>query len=809
MLLVVSSASPAASAGSIIYVDQAAVGGDGSSWANAFTDLQDALDIASSGAEVRVAEGIYRPHSADRTVSFSLIDGVTMSGGFQTGGVAGPDPALYETVLSGDLAANDLPGFANNGENSYHVVSGDSSVTAAAVVDGFTVTAGNANGTAPQDSGGGVHNKGASPTIRSMKIVGNAAYFGGGIYNENSTGLLIDSTVSSNDASQGGGVFNTNSDVAIMSIRISNNRASTIRGPGGQGGGLYNANSSPTVTNSVVADNRAASGGGIYNSSGSAPSIIDTTIVGNEASDGAGMYSSSSTPLVSDSDVLLNRGTTGAGVYNETSDAEFIRVRIIGNVATQDKGGGMYNDNSNPIVADSTISNNQADDGGGMFNIESSPTIVGTTISTNVASSFLGTPGDGGGIYNTTGSSPTITDSSIGFNTAQFGAGIFNKLGSSPTISDTSISDNVGNQGGGVHNVDSDPTFRNTAIDRNGGGGIWNDNSSPTIVASSISSNSGVTAGAGIHNRNASSPWIINTTIAANSANNFGGGIYNYFNSSPTIVNTTITGNNSGSGEGGGMFNTFGSSPLIVNTTITANSGGIRNDGGNLVLVNSIVWPDGFTGGSTPTVNFSNVAGWTGPGIGNIDADPLFASPGNYRLQGTSPAREAGDDGAVVADTFDVDGDGNTTEPTPDLDGRDRVAGIVDMGTYEMPLPSITPGGVVIAEGTGGTSFWGLPVTLSAPAAVPVAIDWNTADIAANPLDAHPGSDFVAASGTLTFAPGETVKNISLEIIGDAVDEPPLLWGEWGIVTFTNPRFATLDTNYFLGLGLFIIIDDD
>ena len=68
-----------------------------------------------------------------------------------------------------------------------------------------------------------------------------------------------------------------------------------------------------------------------------------------------------------------------------------------------------------------------------------------------------------------------------------------------------------------------------------------------------------------------------------------------------------------------------------------------------------------------------------------------------------------------------------------------------------------------------------------------MTIDWSIADVPTNPSVAHPGSDLVAASGTVTFQPGETVQYVPLEILGDTVDEPPLLWGEWGLVGFTNP----------------------
>ena len=111
----------------VIYVDaDASNTNDGSSWANAYWCLQNALAEAQQGDEIRVANGIYRPDhraettgrfgslitaSGDRTATFQLINGVTICGAYA--GYGEPDPNardidLYETVLSGDLADNDV-----------------------------------------------------------------------------------------------------------------------------------------------------------------------------------------------------------------------------------------------------------------------------------------------------------------------------------------------------------------------------------------------------------------------------------------------------------------------------------------------------------------------------------------------------------------------------------------------------------------------------------------------------------------------------------------------------------------------------
>jgi len=151
-------------AGRTIYVDDDAVGAnDGSSWVDAYKYLQDALIDAGSvdkPVEVRVAQGIYRPDrsasepngTGDRTATFQLINGVTLKGGYAGPTDADPnarDIEKYETILSGDLAGNDidikgltsLRNVPTWSENSYHVVTG-SETDSSTVIDGFIITSG-------------------------------------------------------------------------------------------------------------------------------------------------------------------------------------------------------------------------------------------------------------------------------------------------------------------------------------------------------------------------------------------------------------------------------------------------------------------------------------------------------------------------------------------------------------------------------------------------------------------------------------------------------------------------------------------
>jgi hypothetical protein len=271
------------SVGQIRYVDTGAQGNNnGTSWANAFIYLQDALAVSSAGDEIRVAEGIYTPDSnlaepngtGDRTATFQLVCNVDVKGGYA--GVGKPDPnerdiSSYPTILSGDI--NDI---GDSNDNSYHVVTGADAV----VLDGFTITGGKADGLDANSYGGGMYNDGSSPIVINCVFSGNQAYDGGGMYNDGSSPTVINCAFSSNQAYEGGGgTYNTSCSPTIMNCVFSENNAN-------DGGGIYDHNSCPRLTNCTLSGNSANNttgyGGGIYNHN-SYPTIINCIIWGNTA----------------------------------------------------------------------------------------------------------------------------------------------------------------------------------------------------------------------------------------------------------------------------------------------------------------------------------------------------------------------------------------------------------------------------------------------------------------------------------------------------------------------------------------------
>lgn len=213
----------------ILRVDADAPGiGSGRSWTDAFRDLQEALRNAQEFAEIVkeiwVAQGVYLPAgpSGDRQATFQLIEGVSIKGGYAGFGEPNPDArdiARYETILSGDLNEDDaeVTTLANlweeqsRAENSYHVVTA-SETNNSGVLDGFTITAGNANwGDRLDCDGGGMCCKNeASPTVINCTFRHNSAqYTGGGMLNrgEGSGPRVINCIFTANSARLSGGGF--------------------------------------------------------------------------------------------------------------------------------------------------------------------------------------------------------------------------------------------------------------------------------------------------------------------------------------------------------------------------------------------------------------------------------------------------------------------------------------------------------------------------------------------------------------------------------------------------------------------------
>ena len=469
LIMIAAGSQPSLALDGIIYVDaDADPGGGGTSWTDAYTNLQDALDaVVTTPVEIWVATGVYTPTSRinaedPRSATFQMENGVEIYGGFAGGETerGQRDWEANPTILSGDLNGDDLPEFANREDNSYHVFyhPDGTGLDSTAILDGFTITGGNANGDDTFSSmGGGMLNWVSSPALSNCRFEGNSARAtGGGMANESSSSpTLSNCAFYDNSAPSGGGMENWYySSPVLINVTFSGNSAES-------GGGVRNRSySSPMLTNCTFEGNSAGVvGGGMYNLQDSSPTLTGCAFLGNSANWGGGMANSdSSAPVLTDCIVSDNwADSSGGGIYNAESSPTLTNCTFQGNSAV-DEGGGMLNISSAPTLTGCTFSGNTADAGGGMHNSSASPMLTNVTFAGNEASS-------GGGMHNNE-SSPVLVNCTFWGNSAQGkGGGIRNKTNSAPTLTNCTFYGNTATDGGALQNFESSsPTLTNCIL---------------------------------------------------------------------------------------------------------------------------------------------------------------------------------------------------------------------------------------------------------------------------------------------------------------------------------------------------------
>lgn len=249
------------SANNILFVKEGATG-NGTSWETATGDLQSALQSATKGTQIWVAEGIYFPADCDqcndraRGIMFNVKDGVEMYGGF-----AGTEDRLVQrkwrqhpTTLSGNI------GRADNLDNSFSVIY-TRNVSKATVVDGFLISDGNADGMAVERdftrAGAGWYNDGengvSNPTIRNCIFMYNQASEGGAIFNNGYQGVAMPNIknctfIGNLAATSGGAIFNYTKNkkavVVFTNCKFVSNEAKV-------GGGVFSMGRADLVNNQL------------------------------------------------------------------------------------------------------------------------------------------------------------------------------------------------------------------------------------------------------------------------------------------------------------------------------------------------------------------------------------------------------------------------------------------------------------------------------------------------------------------------------------------------------------------------------
>ncbi|MGH7244564.1 MAG: hypothetical protein ACREJD_14225 [Phycisphaerales bacterium] len=227
---------------------------NGTSWANAFRGplaLQSALAAAVVGNEIWVADGTYvpAPAGAGPTATFQLKEGVKLLGGFVGGesNSAQRDAHTNVCVLSGDLdgPANSFPI-----DQSHHVVTA-TGLTAASVIDGFTIMLGRGGDIELAAYGGGMLVARGAPTIRNCTFIDNEASYGGGLALIQSLSLVDSCTFGPNTAPLGAGLVNLSSEPLIVHCTFAGD---FLNSGGNSGLGIYSGSQSGGAAPSITID---------------------------------------------------------------------------------------------------------------------------------------------------------------------------------------------------------------------------------------------------------------------------------------------------------------------------------------------------------------------------------------------------------------------------------------------------------------------------------------------------------------------------------------------------------------------------
>ncbi|NOU48613.1 MAG: hypothetical protein HOO86_16350, partial [Bacteroidales bacterium] len=332
----------------IIYVDASKTDdtGDGLSWTNAKKTLQAALDLSLSGYQIWVKEGTYKPTLEARGIgnrykTFQMKDGVAIYGGFD-----GTETSINErsmnshmTILSGDLDGNDTYSgtgstlsISNNSENCYTVIWNDinaAGTTATAILDGFVIKGGNADGeTNATYGGGGMHNNATYPTIRNCRFEYNSAKHGAAFFSYSSTSAFYNCVFVNNygsDVSSFGGTIynNAGNGLAFNNCDIVNNYSANV-------GGVVSYNTSTILNNSVVWGNYSVNSGHQIYCTANGNITLNYSCYQNEVDD------------------VNTDGGTFTPTNCITADPEFVDVvngdyRIAGTSSCLDLGNDSYN----------------------------------------------------------------------------------------------------------------------------------------------------------------------------------------------------------------------------------------------------------------------------------------------------------------------------------------------------------------------------------------------------------------------------------------------------------------------------------
>lgn len=679
-----------------IFVNSAATGANnGTTWQDAYTDLQQAIDDNST-TDIWMAKGTYLPGngSADAFSTFKITRPVNIIGSF-VGTETSPADRIIDanpTILSGDLASNDV--FGNNdlnrGDNILHIVVIEPS-SGNVTFDGLAFSGGSNNAIdAGLDpflySGAAIHSS-SKISINQCTFYGNIGGVGCAVHlaTDQSKGSIIqNSKFYKNKSFDRGAVHLENSkNIQISSCDFYENITNR---------GCFHAFESSNIilTNCNFDNNQSNTGNcaGVFSWQSAQLDIVDCAFKNNVSANGSAIFLNNHSTSFTNQDVdniLIQNckfsdniaGQKGAGIYAWKSSFEALACTFNTNKSAE-IGGAIYAGGSekHALVSNCTIEGNESGLGAGMAfsDVSTFAIIKNSTLINNKATTA------GGGAIVSMGSDATFEDCLFASNTARWGgAMVIQDSESQSTIKTTAYLSNTSEDIGGAISLTGEGklTIENSKFERNNSG---------TGGAINI-----VEEGADLAQMN------ITNTIFNNNTATIEGGALNISSANTNIVSSLFIKNKvMDLGIGGAISaNAIGNFDLflnITNSTFADNEGNLAagistwtasNSAAQLQLLNNLfvnnIGPNygvdegnavvqslgGNFSSDQSTLDYFN----SSSDFNNDDRNPMFQNPtaNDYHLLASSPLIDMGIE---------------TGAPLTDLEGNSRI-NQVDIGAFE------------------------------------------------------------------------------------------------------------------------------
>lgn len=618
------------------------------------------------------------------------------------------------------------------------------------------------NGQVTNQSGGGIRNLGTLVLQNSVVISNSTNWDGGGIYNQG-TLTMTQSVLADNSSYLGGGLNNHNGDVFLQDTAVQNNISLA------SGGGLIINGGTATLERVTVSGNQAANlSGAIHVQGNSTVALTNVTLSGNSAGNSSVMYISTGDVTILNSSIVNNMATNDA-VTNAIGNGGTLSFKnsIIANSASN-----VMNCYSSGVLT--SLGHNLADDNSCFF------TQTGDQPNTNPQLGALNNNGGHTQAHALLVGSPAIDAGNNSSCPATDQRGLsrpFDGDNDNTTICDI-----------GAYEFSRQISIADTSVLEGDGGAVT---AVFTLTLTPIS-----TQPVTVSYATADGTATAGSDYAATSGNL----VFTAGQSSQTI-NVSILGDTTDEPNETFAVNlSNGQGAQIVDAQAAGEI--VDNDGLPALVVNDATVTEGDSGASSAifTVTLSPPSGQAVT-VNYATADGTATAGSDYTAVNNTLTFSPGQTQKAISVTVqgDVVDEGNSETFVVNLSAATNAAiqdaqgdgSIIDDDTAALAVNTAT-----VVEGDSGNTPAVFTVTLTTPSANTVTVAYAT-----NNGSAAAGTDYIAATGILTFTPGTTAQTATVQVLGDTLDENT----EFYDLRLSNAQGASIVSNSGTGY----ITDDD